>query len=319
MKIEEEEVLKLHNEGWNTVEIAKKTGHGQTGIERFLKRKNLPCSPIDFKGPMCWKWVEEIIYKYEVEKKSAAKIIKEMKLSITENSIITLVRKYGSGQIRKNGRIKADVDESFFEKIDSWEKAYILGWLYADGSICTSKNHKVISINLHAKDIDVLFFIKKHLKYEGRILYTRKRNHVYLSIHSDKIASDLRKYGVIERKSKTSYPHMEYINEEFQTDFMRGMIDGDGSASLSGVLNFCGNEETNKIVCEWFEKKGFNPAMWINKTTGVYYTRISKTSEAKKIYNLLWNNQKFCLYRKKIRICNKIRGFRANSSFNKDE
>lgn len=53
MKIKEEEVLKLHNEGWNTVEIAKMTGHSQTGIERFLKRKNLPCSPIDFKGPMC--------------------------------------------------------------------------------------------------------------------------------------------------------------------------------------------------------------------------------------------------------------------------
>ena len=53
-------------------------------------------------------------------------------------------------------------DESFFEDIDNEEKAYILGFISADGSI--SKNE--LSIRLQIKDIDILYKIKNIMKSE---------------------------------------------------------------------------------------------------------------------------------------------------------
>ena len=54
---------------------------------------------------------------------------------------------------------KYTLNENYFEEIDSSNKSYILGFIYADGSI--NKKNNSLTICLSEKDKDVLKFIKK--------------------------------------------------------------------------------------------------------------------------------------------------------------
>ena len=63
---------------------------------------------------------------------------------------------------------KYGVDESFFNKIDNEEKAYILGFIYADGNI-SKRGH--LTIEIHKRDEHILHDIKRVMQYNGPLYY----------------------------------------------------------------------------------------------------------------------------------------------------
>lgn len=136
------------------------------------------------------------------------------------------------------------IDENYFEKIDSKIKAYVVGFLYADGSI----SGKCLTIVLHERDNEILELIKKELNYSGPIQYKLHANtntYRVLSIHSRKICSDLTKIGVIRNKTYDSKT-IPVIDEKYETNLLMGIFDGDGSIYTSKnrkeyTATFCGN------------------------------------------------------------------------------
>jgi len=69
---------------------------------------------------------------------------------------------------------KYNLNENFFDKIDSEEKAYMLGFIYADGNNLFKINR--ISIQLAKKDEDILIKFSKLLYNENIVKYTSKKN-----------------------------------------------------------------------------------------------------------------------------------------------
>jgi hypothetical protein len=123
------------------------------------------------------------------------------------------------------------VNENFFEKIDTEEKAYLLGFLFADGFV--SEKHKYIEITLHNKDIEVLQNFVRCLYPEGRPISTSKIVYRRVVINSTKMVTDLVNLGCTQRKTFTlSFPN---IPESMQRDFIRGYFDGDGSVSVQRI------------------------------------------------------------------------------------
>lgn len=123
---------------------------------------------------------------------------------------------------------KYSVDESFFETIDTEEKAYILGFITADGYVADNR----LKISLNEKDVDILEKIRTCLKSEHPIKYfvkDKKYNHVSLDIPSVKICSDLRKFDLQANKSLTMPNIMKHIPKHLQVAFLRGYFDGDGN------------------------------------------------------------------------------------------
>jgi hypothetical protein len=55
---------------------------------------------------------------------------------------------------RKNGMRRYELNENYFDVIDSHDKAYILGFLFADG--CNNPKKYTISISLQEEDKDIL-------------------------------------------------------------------------------------------------------------------------------------------------------------------
>jgi len=125
------------------------------------------------------------------------------------------------------------VDENYFEKIDTNNKAYILGFIYADGNI-----HKnVLTISLSYKDIEILEFIKNELKYDGIIkhFFIKNREYVRLCITSKKIINDLINLGIIKNKTYLSKKLPNYGNHF--NSFLLGFFDGDGSIYNNSYKN----------------------------------------------------------------------------------
>lgn len=121
---------------------------------------------------------------------------------------------------------KYPLDETYFEKIDTEEKAYFLGFLYADGYNFQARN--MVELCLHNQDIDILIKFRKALKYVDKP-FSEKSNGKYISffITSKKVSNDLATLGCVQAKTfKINFP--DFIDDNLIRHFIRGYFDGDG-------------------------------------------------------------------------------------------
>lgn len=126
------------------------------------------------------------------------------------------------------------INENIFHDIDSPDKAYWLGVMYSDGYISTTNKYtNAFGISVSEKDEEWLKKFKEFLNYNGEIKFYQVTQgykvgtpYVRLLIGNNQIVKDLKKWGVIEHKSKiiNHLPNIPYLD-----DFIRGYIDGDGS------------------------------------------------------------------------------------------
>jgi len=128
------------------------------------------------------------------------------------------------------------VDENYFDHIDSEEKAYILGFFYADGcnSIDENSYSHEISFTQLEQDIDILEKIKKSMKSEHPLYKIIQKSNgkvkYKLSIKSRKLSDSLYNLGGINNKSLTlKFPDESlFANKSLIRHFIRGYFDGDG-------------------------------------------------------------------------------------------
>lgn len=140
--------------------------------------------------------------------------------------------------------IQYNINHDFFNEIDTEEKAYILGLLYADGSVSNNKNatDNTITLRLQISDIEILERINKILETD-RPIYIYKNNgykgnnYAMLTIKSKQIRDNLIQKGCGVNKTYTlKYPNKEVISDKLQSHFIRGFLDGDGSISFDGKM-----------------------------------------------------------------------------------
>lgn len=129
-----------------------------------------------------------------------------------------------------------------FDTIDTEEKAYWLGFLYADGCV-VSKRH-VVSLRLAEVDYDHLLKFKAFLedtrdndviKKEGRTLSATGKTYYSFEYHvnSEYFKKSLITLGCVPKKSLVlKFPDINiFSNPKLVYDFIRGYVDGDGCIS----------------------------------------------------------------------------------------
>ena len=127
------------------------------------------------------------------------------------------------------------VNENYFEKIDSEEKAYFLGFIYADGSV-SSKGYTLV-LGLAEKDGYIVEKFAECLETDYKVRHyiqntTYKDNfeECRITISNKKIKEDLNKLGVFPGKTlKCSFPTSNQVPDNLIHHFIRGFFDGDGS------------------------------------------------------------------------------------------
>lgn len=161
------------------------------------------------------------------EKYSCRKISRE--LGINLNTVFNELRKNNKQIIPQK---KYTYNENIFENIDSEEKAYWLGFLFADGHVRLNNLKKIyrLKVSLSKKDE---FHLKKFATFVGNVkIHNHKyknKDYVDLYVNNIKIVKDLIAIGCVPRKSLIlEFPKItNHINH-----FIRGYFDGDGWASI---------------------------------------------------------------------------------------
>jgi DNA-binding transcriptional regulator WhiA len=143
---------------------------------------------------------------------------------------------------------KAAIDSSVFDNIDSSEKAYWLGFIFADGYVSKDNNFE---LSLALKDLEHLIKFKEFLKYEGKIYIDQKIGRCRLQFQDSRIVNSLKNLGCVNRKSLIlTFPS---IDNCFHSHFIRGYFDGDGSVNdpkRSIAVNLVGTKEFLESIHE---------------------------------------------------------------------
>lgn len=119
------------------------------------------------------------------------------------------------------------IRHDYFAQIDSPIKAYVLGVLAADGNVLP-KHHR-ITLELSAKDADLLAMVRDELVPGGAITSRSRRGHDYqtLAFVSHQMVADLEALGVTAAKSRIIlWP--EKLPASLAREFILGYFDGDG-------------------------------------------------------------------------------------------
>ena len=168
-------------------------------------------------------------------------------------------KKMGWERTGKTGKRVYKVDENFFKCINTEEKAYILGFICADGHIERGRLNITVSI----KDKDILEKIRCALHSNHPIKEVQRINPynkterktlilVELMIGSVDLVKPLFNMGLTTNKTYTlDGSILKYIPKYLMRDFLRGYFDGDGNIFFgrrynSGYkynINICGNED----------------------------------------------------------------------------
>jgi len=203
------------------------------------------------------------------------------------------------------------LNNNYFENIDTEKKAYFLGLITADG--CIFKNSLIIY--LQEEDGYILEELIKELNY-GKVNFKKRvnercKNQKYVQITSKKLIQDLKKYGIIPNKShKTYFPE---ISEKFYSHFIRGVFDGDGSISCpknksNFTFNICGNYELisgiQKILVEKCKLNFTKLSVPKKSCPNINVVIYGGNRQCLKIKNFLYENANIFLTRKQIKFNN---------------
>lgn len=181
------------------------------------------------------------------------------KYKIKVHTIYRILDKYKIQ--RKTGK-HSSCNEDYFSKIDSPNKAYLLGFITADGSI-TGKYSNSCSIEVQMKDSDILYFAKSEINPSSVITecFYKKKMNQKVRFSSKKLCNDLKKYGVIPNKSLIiKRVPVELIPTELLCYYFRGLIDGDGCVHKDGKISiYSGSkdfiESVQETLCQTIKVK----------------------------------------------------------------
>ena len=243
------------------------------------------------------KSLRAIAQELNIDRKKLSKKLKEDGL---------IIRDPNKNSISKSKRVYS-LNESVFSNIDSEEKAYWLGFLYADGYINRDRNS--IELSLAECDLEHLEKFKSFTECENEIKYRPNQKAYRLVIYSQKIVDDLIKLGCTQAKSLTlQFPTESQVPSHLIQHFMRGYFDGDGSVSsikankgnsyqlrfsILGTSDFLNDYES--ILLNVLNREKGNKRQSEGQAFSVSY---NGNKQAKNFFNFLYNNATIYLERK---------------------
>lgn len=239
---------------------------------------------------------KEICNKYDISYATYRLISKEYNLS------------------RKIAKRKSNntIDDDFFEVINTEEKAYWLGFLYADGAVVRKGEYYTVVIALSTIDKEHIYKFKKSLNTSYKVReYVNKSGNSYCKIEccSKKLFNDLVKLGCFERKTLIlNFPTQEQVPDNLIHHFMRGYFDGDGTINshrevgnkrdqvrfqILGTENFI-KGFINKLPLDSNIKENIT----LQKTKNIITIQIGGNIRSKKIFDFLYKDSHIYLDRK---------------------
>lgn len=237
------------------------------------------------------------------------------KFGVGHKVIAKILEEFGIARTAASKRTYT-LNEQYFDEIDTPNKAYIFGFLMADG--CNNKSKCTISMSLEEKDREILDRIRMEIKSERPlefIDYTNKhdfgytyRNQYRLLMFSTHMCKMLERHGMVPNKSLIA--EFPALSNNLVRHFIRGLFDGDGSVyrgkykkrnsyqhtlTITSTLSMCEKlveivEREVKINCHIYDASNHNGI------TKVF--NISGRNQIKKFMDWMYQDADLFLQRK---------------------
>ncbi len=307
-KEQQKEIIKLYQSGLGSDTISRQFNVHPNSILKVLQRNNIPRRPRvsifsaqDFQN-MCAMYKDgysgpRVAKEYDISTRYVAKILQVNNVQMRNSS--ECHRKY-------------KINESFFDEIDTEEKAYFLGFLYADGCNYVDTNH--FCIQLHVQDKEILekfakiIYIDNPLSFisiNDRRFESRDRGIMCsIAVNSKHMSRKLEKHGCMQRKTFIlKWP--DWMPNKLVRHFIRGYFDGDGT-----IYNVIENSAGCQIISTEQLLQGiynnchkFNIKMGIDKCSNdkdknTYRIRFSGNRNINRFMNFIYYGATIYLNRK---------------------
>lgn len=196
-------------------------------------------------------------------------------------------------------------NENYFNIVNSSEKAYWLGFIYADGYITEKTNRFGIELNIvdyeHLQNFLYLLDSNQKIRVRQRPSSFDKSKILTscsILLNNRQLHDDLIRLGVLPNKSLIlTFPSDELLPAEFRFDFLRGLIDGDGTIGLYNTSKgykkphislISGSEIFIKQI--QFILKLYNINMNISSKDNIYRLMTEKQDTVFLLLSLLYKN-----------------------------
>jgi hypothetical protein len=230
-------------------------------------------------------------------------------LLIGKAKIVQTIKSSGTGmKTLTEAATEYAVNETVFDVINTAEKAYWLGFLYADGYLTKDK---VVGCKLSIKDEDHLLKFKQFICPTKPIYYDttsqgfgNNTSSCALILTNKHLFNSLQDKGCTKKKSLTlKFPSEQQLPREFVYDFIRGYFDGDGSVYCSTNpkrvgMGIVGTYDFLLKVREYLFEVNLNKYIYKYKNKNVYELKFGGTEVVKTIYEKLYYTNCICLTRK---------------------
>lgn len=224
-----------------------------------------------------------------------------------------LLEKHGIQKSISKAKRKYTLNENYFDEIDAPNKAYILGFLYADGYNNRINNSVVLSLS--KEDREILEKISKEVGSNKPLFESdcvnkddgTERHMLILTMASKHMCEALEKWGLTQNKTFTiTFPN--FLREDLIPHFVRGYFDGDGCAcstsdkgrprfqiTLMSSTQFC-----NGLV-DYLETQNihFHINQPLRKSEKNKIVRSGNNKELPKFINLIYKDADLYLNRKR--------------------
>lgn len=197
---------------------------------------------------------------------------------------------------------KHTINEAYFNSLGS-NSSYVLGLICADGNLSGSGN--TINIALHRDDKYLLMDIAKDMGSSHPVYDSKLSLMSTLAFCSMPMHAALMNIGLTPNKSKTL--QCPDIPLHIIPDFIRGVLDGDGSVSakakrckiVSASVDFINGLSEMLNDLDVSHKVYNEPYMYNGVKTNFYCLSVIRRKDVKRLYHLMYDNADLHMTRKK--------------------
>lgn len=241
-------------------------------------------------------------------------------LGFTERQIRGKINNMNLSKLRK-------INSDYFHEINTPLKAYLLGFIYADGWITyniENRNYE-FGMELMEEDKYVLDLINNELGGKNKLVYTPAKKTVVngveanrkptycLRVYCKELVFDLERHGI--EKNKTQKDIYPVVDENLFFDFLRGYIDGDGcfyNGKTNTIMHItCSSDVPLKYIQDKLKQYNIDTTVYMEKERKYRLLCSNLNSISNLVNRLYYKDDLFCLKRKYEKIKTLIIGSAA--------
>ena len=148
------------------------------------------------------------------------------KFGMIPHTVVKILKRFHVEQWSKMHENNPELDEAYFESVNSPQKAYWIGLLMYHGYIFTKKNgDMILRFTMPTKDRYLIQNFLNDIRCNKKIIKMNGTKDSSVQVHSTKMCEDLSKWGIAPDEEV----HRSITFPPFPEAYMHGLVDGGAS------------------------------------------------------------------------------------------